>query len=145
MTLFNAPQARLRLQSHRTEEGSGVVRCVAIVSRTSSILVRDSPCILASPSTTRHEIPGISCDSSTPSSMKQQGPPRPAQRRPNSSHQPPPGFQHEDVGLHDDKSEPDWLQCGSPSRTSKGRSWRPKHYVQQLPQGMRTELRRRLD
>ena len=57
----------------------------------------------------------------------------------------PLGFQHEDVGLHDDKSEPDWLQRGSPSRTSKGKSWRPRHYVQQLPQGMRTELRRRLD
>ena len=43
------------------------------------------------------------------------------------------------------KSEPDWLQRGPPSRTSKGRSWRPRHYVQQLLQGMRTELRRRLD
>ena len=43
------------------------------------------------------------------------------------------------------KSEPDWLQRGPPSRTSKGRSWRPRHYVQQLLQGMRNELRRRLD
>ena len=57
----------------------------------------------------------------------------------------PLGLQHEDVGLHDDKSEPDWLQRGSPSRTSKGKSWRPRHYVQQLLQGMRTKLRKRLD
>ena len=91
-----------------TEEGSGVVSSVAIVPRTTSIRVRDSPCILASPSTTRQEIPWISCDSSTPSPMKQQGPPRPAQRRLNSSHQPSPGFQHEDARLHDDKSEPNW-------------------------------------
>ena len=91
-----------------TEEGSGMVSSVAIVPRTTSIRVRDSPCILASPSTTRQEIPWISCDSSTPSPMKQQGPPRPAQRRLNSSHQPSPGFQHEDARLHDDKSEPNW-------------------------------------
>ena len=91
-----------------TEEGSGMVSSVAIVPRRTSIRVRESPCILASPSMTRQEIPWISCDSSTPSPMKQQGPPRPAQRRLNSSHQPPHGFQHEDVRLHDDKSEPDW-------------------------------------
>ena len=54
--------------------GSGVARCVGIVSRASSILLRGSPWISARPSTRRQEIPGISCTSSTPSSMKQQWP-----------------------------------------------------------------------
>ena len=35
-----------------TEEGSGMVSSVAIVPRTTSIRVRESPCILASPLTT---------------------------------------------------------------------------------------------
>ena len=60
--------------SSLTEEGSGVVRCVGIVSRASSILLRGLPWISARPSTRRQEIPGISCASSTPSWMNQQWP-----------------------------------------------------------------------
>ena len=85
----------------------------AIVPRTTSIRVRESPCILASPSTTSMtttpRLSGTALemdkdDAAVSATLWTSS----TRWLINCRHRPPPGFQHEDARLHDDKSEPDW-------------------------------------